>query len=109
MTKQIHFPWQYSPFDAGGLVAGEIVSLDGTSTERFYQHDVAEIVGERCRGNQFDGDAAFVIRLADGRYAAWTVSYGDSYGNDFMGGGTVYVADEPRTLAERIGHTDLAK
>lgn len=102
-SEPIHWPWQYSPFDFRGAVGGEIVSLDGTSAERFTTRDVAEIVLKEVSGNQFDGSGAFVIRLADGRLAAFALTYGDSYGNDFTDGGVIYVAREIDPLLKRLG------
>jgi hypothetical protein len=107
----IDWPWQYSPFDGDGVVRGELVSLDGTSTTRFTKSDVKEIVVKKLSGNQWDGAATFVLRLADDRLAAFALRYEDGYGNDFLhhegdavaSGGVVYLARAIQPLRERLG------
>lgn len=107
--KTIHWPWQYSPFDARGVVAGTLVSIDDTSVARFTEGDVTEILAEEKSGNQFDGSAAFVLRLADGRLAAFSLSYGNTYGNDFCDGGVVYVGRDVGALEERVRRTSPSR
>lgn len=107
MSKTIHWPWQHSPFDTCDVVAGSVVSIDDTSDARFTAGDVREVLVEETSGNQFDGSAAFVLRLADGRLAAFSLTYGDTYGNDFSHGGVVYVGRDVDALLERIGRPHL--
>ena len=102
MSETIHWPWQYSPFDVNDVVAGSLLSIDDASDARFTAGDVTEILVKETSGNQFDGSAAFVLRLADGRLAAFSLTYGDTYGND-LSDGVVYVGRDADALLKRIG------
>ncbi len=109
VSNTIHWPWQHSPFDIYDVVAGSVVSIDDTSAARFTATEVAEVLVEETSGNQFDGSAAFVLRLADGRVAGFSLAYGNTYGNDFTDGGVVYVGREVDAVLERIGRPRIKR
>lgn len=62
---------------------GRVVSHDGASTDLPTEDDVVEIIGcGESEPSDWDGDAAGVVRLKDGRYMAWETNWGPT-GNGF--------------------------
>jgi len=69
---------------------GTLHSLDGASTDVFRTEDVVEVLYHGEQGDRWDGNEAAVVRLADGRLAAWETWWGptgtgfcdDAYGGD---------------------------
>jgi hypothetical protein len=69
---------------------GALVSLDGVSSADFGEEDVAEVIAyEETKDSKWDGNAAGVVRLKDGRFVAWEAAWGptgDGFSKDAYGG-----------------------
>jgi hypothetical protein len=92
--------WRFTPFDGWGKLLGKISSADGVSDATFSETDIAEIVELAATGNQFDGYVAVIMRLHDGRFAAYDTSYASYEGNDFTDEkGKIFVARSMPPLA----------
>ncbi len=69
---------------------GELISLDGCPNHDFTMDDVDVVLGYGDSGDGWDGEAAGIARLKDGRYVAWESNWGptgsgfdcDAYGGD---------------------------
>ena len=82
-----------TPLDRGSW-DGRLISLDGASTDDFVDTELDEILayGETAPG--WDGNAAGVLRLKDGRFVAWESDWGPT-GSGFSAdayGGTADIA-----------------
>ncbi len=70
--------------------SGQLVSLDGCPAHDFTIDDVAAVLGYGDTGGYWDGEAAGIARLKDGRYIVWESTWGptgsgfscDAYGGD---------------------------
>ncbi len=79
------------------------MSADGTDDATFGENDVAEIIQTAETGNQFDGMVVVVMRLSDGRVAAFDTTYASYAGNDFTdGNGVVFVRQSLEALVGRL-------
>lgn len=97
------FDYRFTPFDSHGKLLGKVVSVDGVSATDFGEADVAEILELGNSGNQFDGHVAVILRLNDGRFAAYENAYASYAGTDFSdGNGVVYVAHSTAPLVARL-------
>ena len=70
---------------------GRLLSVDGTDTTDFIDRDnePAEVIAAADTGAGWDGDAAGVARLTDGRFVAWDCGWGptgDGFSEDAYGG-----------------------
>lgn len=80
-----HVPWRM-----GEWWHGSWLSIDGTPAGEFGESDVAEVVAYEQTAVGWDGSFAGVVRLKDGRFAAWSGEWGptgsgfsaDAYGGD---------------------------
>lgn len=98
-----HLNWQFNPFNYDGTLMAKVVSADGTDNAMFGEKDVAEILGKAETGNQFDGMVVVIMRLGDGRLAAFDTSYASYAGNDFTdGNGVVFVGKSLQALIARL-------
>jgi hypothetical protein len=98
-----HLNWQFNPFSYNGELMAKVVSADGTDNAMFSENDVAEILGKAETGNQFDGMVVVIMRLSDGRLAAFDTSYASYAGNDFTdGNGVVFVGQSLPDLIARL-------
>lgn len=98
-----HLNWQFNPFSYNGELMAKVVSADGTDNAMFSENDVAEILGKAETGNQFDGMVVVIMRLSDGRLAAFDTSYASYAGNDFTdGNGVVFVGQSLQALIARL-------
>lgn len=81
-------------------------SLDGASADPFRAEDVAEIMYHGNTGaDDWDGNEAAVIRLRDGRLAAWETWWGPTGGGfseDAYGGDADVWFSQPEHLRELI-------
>lgn len=103
---------QCNPF---GRHDGQWKSVDGSLAEPFESDQVAEVVAFQTDGGGWDGSEASIIKLVDGRYAAWEVWWGptgsgfccDAYGGDseiFFGATQESVVRYlSETVRERLG------
>lgn len=91
--KSLFDDFQDSPVSGDSFTSdhGELKSLDGASTEKFTEAEVAEVLYHGNVGaDDYDGFEAAVIRLHDGRLVAWETWWGptgsgfseDAYGGD---------------------------
>lgn len=70
--------------------SGEFISVDGCNASDFTREDVDEVLAWCSGGDRWDGETCGLVRLNDGRFAAWEASYGptgdgfncDAYGGD---------------------------
>ena len=68
---------------------GGVHSIDGTATTAFAAEDVSDILYYGDSGDDWDGHAAVVLRLKDGRLVAWDMWWGptgDGFHEDAYGG-----------------------
>lgn len=82
----MHLNFRWNPFGHRGGLLAPVVSVDDSSAAVFGEDDVVELVAEANSGNQFDGDTAVVLRLRDGRCAAFDCNYASYAGDDFSDG-----------------------
>lgn len=70
---------------------GRLVSFDGTATDDFTESDIADVIAWGCTPpDDWDGTAAAILLLNDGRYVAYETFWGptgsgfseDAYGGD---------------------------
>lgn len=69
---------------------GKLISLDGCATDDFDADDIARVLAYGDSGDGWDGDAAGIAQLKDGRFVAWESTWGptgsgfsaDAYGGD---------------------------
>lgn len=95
--------YRFTPFDSHGKLLGKVVSADGADATAFGEADVAEILELGTSGNQFDGIVAVLLRLTDGRFAAYENTYASYAGTDFSdGNGIVYVAHSAASLVAKL-------
>jgi hypothetical protein len=89
---------------------GELVSVGGCSTTDFTRDDVEEVVQYGSTDQtDWDGESAGIVKLRDGRFAAWETDWGptgDGFCQDAYGGTTDIVfarseADAFRALTDR--------
>jgi hypothetical protein len=77
-------PWHRSSW------TGQLVSLDGAATDDFTKDDVAAVIAHGSTPtNDWDGSAAAIVQLKDGRYAAWETWWdctGSGFSCDAYGG-----------------------
>jgi hypothetical protein len=79
-----HAPWRRGDW------TGELVSIDGCEAHDFTKDDVARLVAYGDTGHGWDGDAAGIAELKDGRFVSWETWWGptgsgfycDAYGGD---------------------------
>lgn len=91
-----------SPFAPGGTLNATLVSLDEASAAPFSEADVEE-VWETVHGNQFDGRAVVILRLADGRFAGFVTDYSNVRGNAFdRGEGKMLVATTKARIVQAL-------
>ena len=69
---------------------GALRSVDGTLATDFGRDDVAEVIAFESTAERWEGETVAIVRLVDGRIAAWEATYGptgdgfvcDAYGGD---------------------------
>lgn len=84
---------------------GGLMSFDGTATDTFTAADVVEVLYHGESGGHWDGNEAAVIRLADGRIAAWQTWWdatGSGFSLDAYGGDTEVWFAKPESLNRLI-------
>lgn len=78
---------------------GALVSLEGCPANDFSREDVAEVIACGRTADDWSGEAVAIVRLRDGRYAAWETWWdatGDGFYVDAYGGDTdiMFACDE---------------
>lgn len=80
--------------------SGRWVSVKECPAGEIEETDVAQYLVDATEGDRWDGNSACIVRLQDGRYAAWECWYGptgDGFNRDAYGGDTdVWFASDPR-------------
>ena len=91
---------------------GELVSVDGTSTEDFTVDDVLRVVWFATTApGEWDGETTGCVQLKDGRFVAWEADWGPT-GNGFVCdayGGTADLVFAKSEVAALRAMTDRAR
>ena len=94
--------WGDDPGSFSSSWQREYHSLDGTATDEFRAQDIDEVLYQADTGDDWDGKAAAVFRLKDGRLIAYETFWGptgDGFNEDAYGGNaTLEFASELRLL-----------
>lgn len=97
-----------NPFNRGDWT-GRLVSLDGTPTDDFTETDVAEVVASGATDDYWDGTAAAILRLKDGRFVAYETFWGptgNGFSADAYGGEADLKFAHDLDTVTRLGLTD---
>lgn len=81
---------RYSPF-ARTNWHGRLFTTDGADVTDFTESDLDSVLWYYCDSDVWDGIAAGIARLKDGRIVSWETSYGptgDGFNKDAYGGDT---------------------
>lgn len=100
-----------APWNAFGWTEAWL-SADGTEAGPFGEEDVAEVIAAADTGDGWDGYSWALLRLNDGRFAAWESSWGptgsgfslDAYGGD----AEVWIGSTVDAVLARIGEEGRA-
>lgn len=87
--------------------SGSLISLDGASNADFKEEDVDAVLAYWDTGDDWDGNTAGIVRLKDGRFAAWEAGYGPT-GNGFQcdaygGGSDIFFAMTAEVALRGVG------
>lgn len=96
------FSWDGTEFTTDH---GELHSIDGTSTDGFVAADIESVLYQGTTGDEWDGDCAAVVRLKDGRLAAWETWWGPTghgFGEDAYGGDSEVWFAKPENLSKLV-------